>query len=154
MHLVIVAKKEHIKWFLLLLGQTHGFCALIISTCSWDNVLLSSWLKLSLGPMIYDDAADVDSNTSFAPMNMSSKKGTPVVSVLQHAMVSRSYIPNAEDAVVTPCFVASMIGLLVDHHGNDGVAFVAARVLFTGDASGSITSDAVLVASCFNFLGP
>uniref|UniRef100_A0A0E0L201 DUF7086 domain-containing protein n=1 Tax=Oryza punctata TaxID=4537 RepID=A0A0E0L201_ORYPU len=37
-----------------------------------------------------------------------------------------------------------MTGLLVYQHGNDGVVFTAARVLFTDDVS----------APCFNFLGP
>uniref|UniRef100_A0A0E0PLV0 Uncharacterized protein n=1 Tax=Oryza rufipogon TaxID=4529 RepID=A0A0E0PLV0_ORYRU len=44
-----------------------------------------SWLKLWLCPMVYKDAAYVDSKYSCAPVKTSSKEQTPTTHVLLHA---------------------------------------------------------------------
>uniref|UniRef100_A0A0D3HST6 DUF7086 domain-containing protein n=1 Tax=Oryza barthii TaxID=65489 RepID=A0A0D3HST6_9ORYZ len=105
-----------------------------------DNV--PPWLKLSLGPVAYGVATGVvdDDSSSCAPAVTTSIEVRPPVATGvvpgSAAQPSIEHVP-ADDAVVTPSFVAS-----------------AAGVLFTGCASGLIPNDAVSVFPCFNFLGP
>ncbi|EEE52994.1 hypothetical protein OsJ_35673 [Oryza sativa Japonica Group] len=105
-----------------------------------DNV--PPWLKLSLGPVAYGVATGVvdDDSSSCAPAVTTSIEVRPPVATGvvsgSAAQPSIEHVP-ADDAVVTPSFVAS-----------------AAGVLFTGCASGLIPNGAVSVFPCFNFLGP
>uniref|UniRef100_A0A0E0L5C2 DUF7086 domain-containing protein n=1 Tax=Oryza punctata TaxID=4537 RepID=A0A0E0L5C2_ORYPU len=124
-----------------------------------DNV--PPWLKLSLGPVVYGDVDDDDS--SCAPAVTTSTEERLPAPVLQQVLAAAgvdsgsaahpSTAPVPDDDAA-PSFVASATSWLVDHHDNDGVALMAAGMLFTSDANGLIPNGAVPVAHCFNFFGP
>uniref|UniRef100_A0A0E0MKY4 DUF7086 domain-containing protein n=1 Tax=Oryza punctata TaxID=4537 RepID=A0A0E0MKY4_ORYPU len=124
-----------------------------------DDHNVPPWLKLYLGPVVYGDAADIvidDDSSSCAPAVTTIDRGAAAGGCRCAAQPSIAPVHDDDAVVVTPSFVASATDLLDYHRGNDndGVAFMAAGVLFTGGASGSIPNDAVPVFSCFNFLGP
>ncbi|KAF0926545.1 hypothetical protein E2562_026033 [Oryza meyeriana var. granulata] len=132
-----------------------------------DNVP-PSWLKLSLGPVVYGDAKDTDDDSSAAVTTSPEElpRARPVLQGAMAATAQPSPIPavdtNAVDTndAVAPAFVASATGVLVDD-GNGG-ALTAASVLYTGDVSGSIPvafqvgcdGNVSVVAPCSNFLVP
>uniref|UniRef100_A0A0E0L5C4 Uncharacterized protein n=1 Tax=Oryza punctata TaxID=4537 RepID=A0A0E0L5C4_ORYPU len=103
-------------------------------TMDQDGSSEDTWLKLSLGPVVYADATNVDDSSVTA----TSPKELPAPAVVQQTVGPPSVPAAHDDDALPPIFVASATTSLVINHGINKAARMATGVLFNGDARGSV----------------